>query len=134
MLQAVSATESNRLTWFSGMRTLVDLPKLTTAITTLHTASARSNTGEPTAGTAQWERSNSWLFLIFAGVLFRIFQAARRTVELRQKLEYAAPLGSRRNMNVSSVWNVKITEQSNETLLSELLRRSNQDLSRSVAP
>ena len=88
-----------------------------------------SKTGEPTAETAQWERSNSWLFLIFAGVLFRIFQAARRTVELRQKLEYAAPLGSRRNMNVSSVWNVKITEQSNETLLSELLLQTNQNLS-----
>ena len=85
MLQAVLATESNRLTWFSGMRTLEDLHKLTTATPTLHTVPHAFKNRRLTAETPQWERSNSLLLRLFAGVLFRSSQAARRMIELLVK-------------------------------------------------
>ena len=86
MSQTVSATESNRRTWFSEMQKTCGLIESNNCYYHVaYRARTLSNTREPTTEKAQSERSNSRLlrnrFQIFAEVLFRSSQAARRMIE-----------------------------------------------------
>ena len=107
MLQTVLAAESDRLTWFSGIRTLCRLAEnLNTAITTVAvSAGSRFDiTNAKSRNTEQSAHSNPKLCRIFSWPLLEFFSGVSR------RRGEATLLGSQRNRNVCSVRIVKITQ------------------------